>query len=409
MRSARTVFSMLGVALLVVVSGVFSAPGARAGLGRCGRLDASLSWHGANRVMLQRFLDDVCASGTRGRLAIFDWDNTVIKNDVGDAMVFWLLRHDKVRQPPRKDWAETSPFLTPAGVAALGAACGRAPAGRPLRTSSDAGCADEILSVYSEGKTTGGADAFGGFDHRRAEPSHAWAAQLLAGYTPGQVRGFAAAARRENLSAPRGAVQRVGSREVTGWIRYYDQMRDLLGAMRRSGLDVWVVSASPQPVVEVWAAGVGVRPNRVIGVRTVRDRGRLTSGLAGCGGDAEAIPYIDGKRCLINQEILGLAAPFERAPHHLRQVFAAGDSDTDVAFLRDATTTRLVVNRNKPEVMCRAYHGGWLVNPMFIEPKPAKAGRYPCSTTGYTTSSGASAPVVDDNGVVIPDQTDSVF
>ena len=57
-----------------------------------------------------------------------------------------------------------------------------------------------------------------------------------------------------------------------------------------------------------------------------------------------------------------------------RPVFAAGDSDTDIEFLRDATY-RLVVDRNKTEIMCNAFNntdGHWRVNPMFIQPKAKK-------------------------------------
>jgi hypothetical protein len=82
-------------------------------------------------------------------------------------------------------------------------------------------------------------------------------------------------------------------------------------------------------------------------------------------------------------------------------------------MLRDATGIRIVVNRNRTELMCRAYanqDGRWLVNPMFIEPLPRLAKGYPCSTTGYVTPVGEEAPVPGDDGVTpIPDQQDRVF
>ncbi|MGK4580734.1 haloacid dehalogenase-like hydrolase [Kitasatospora sp. HPMI-4] len=388
-------------------------------LERCPTLDSRLTWYGDNLHRLQEFVDAFgsCARPGRHPLAVFDWDNTMVKNDVGDATTAWLLRNGKVRQPERKDWSTTSRYLTPAATAALSAACGdAADPGEALPTGTDTRCADEILSVYSEGTTTGRQAAFAGFDHRRIEPSLAWAAQLLAGCTPGEVTAFAEEARRESLAAPVGSTETVGSRRVTAWVRYYDRMRDLTGALRRAGFDVRIVSASAEPVVRVWAAGLGIAAEKVIGIRNQTYAGRLTSHLASC-GDAEpdsVIPYIDGKRCFINQEILKITGggAFDRAPDGERQVFAAGDSDTDVTFVGDATGLRLVINRNYAELMCHAYADSdrtWLVNPMFIEPLPARTSLYPCSTTAYTRPDGTKGPVLDDHGAVIPDQADTVY
>ncbi|GAA3397529.1 haloacid dehalogenase-like hydrolase [Streptomyces roseoviridis] len=409
-------------ALALAATALLPTTGAQAAPDRpadCPALTTADGWHGDNKARLERLIADHCRKKTpRGDkpLAIFDWDNTVIKNDVGDATFFWLLRHDRVRPPRNGDWTTTSRHLTPDAATALRNAC---PTGtRTLPTATDTRCADELLAVYATGATTAGATAFAGHDHRRMDPQYAWLAQLLHGWTPGQVRSFATAARAENLAAPQGATQRVGSSRVTGWIRHYDQQRDLLRALEDAGFAVWIVSASPEPVVDVWAEGIGIPASRAIGIRNTTEHGRLTSHLRGCGtvadGEDRMITYIDGKRCWINQEILGVHGPAaERVqPAHRRQVLAAGDSDTDVSFLRDATGLRLVVNRNKNELMCRAYDdadGRWIVNPMFIEPKQRKPDPYPCATTGYTAADGTPAPVRRADGSVVPDQRDTVY
>lgn len=172
-------------------------------------------------------------------------------------------------------------------------------------------------------------------------------------------------------------------------------------------------------MVEVWAQGAGIEADHVIGIRnTTTYGGRFTAHLQGCGsvrdGADTMITYIDGKRCWINKEIFGVrGAAAERVrPAARRQVFAAGDSDTDISFLRDATALRLVVNRNKNELMCRAYDnsdGRWIVNPMFIEPKKHKTDPYPCATTGYVDHDGTKGPVLRDDRSVVPDQIDSVY
>lgn len=417
MKIARAATVAVALVASTACSSV-SPSSATSSLRNCPELSKSLSWYGDNREDLQGFIDaNGSCAGVKGKLALFDWDNTVIKNDVGDATTFWMLRNGKIRQPARGDWTTTSQYLTESAATALKAACAQAAApGEPLRTDADAKCADEILSVYSNGETTAGAAAFEGYDHRRMEPSYAWAAQLLSGYRHQEIKRFARQARAENLMAPQGAEQRVGTEKVAGWARYYPQQKDLITTLVRAGFDVRIVSASAQPVVEVWAEGVGLTPDKVIGVRSKEAGGRLTPQLADCGAAEKnsVIPYIEGKRCFVNQNILRVkgANAFREQPAEKRQVFGAGDSDTDVTFVGDATKIRLVINRNKPELMCRSYHNGdgkWLVNPMFIAPKTQLASPYPCSTTGFVRGDGTKAPVLHADGTVIPDQVDRVF
>ncbi|WP_405788287.1 haloacid dehalogenase-like hydrolase [Streptomyces sp. NBC_00029] len=416
------------LALMAVTgSGLLLAPPAQAGHAPCPRVTVGPGWYGDNRARLQQLFDQYGSCnpyrpGGARPVAVFDWDNTVVKNDVGDATMFWLLRNGRIRQPAAGDWSTTSRHLTPAATGALADACAAlARPGAPLPTATAAGtaCADEINSVYGNAATRAGAPAFAGWDRRTTDPSYAWLAQLMQGWTAREIRGFAAAARTENLAAPVGATQQVGSGTATGWVRYYDQQRDLVKGLQRAGFDVWISSASPQPVVEVWAKDVGIKADRVIGIRnTTTTGGKFTPHLQGCGsvrdGADTMITYIDGKRCWINKEIFGVrgAAAEKVQPAARRHVFAAGDSDTDISFLRDATALRLVVNRNKNELMCRAYDnsdGRWIVNPMFIEPKKQKTDPYPCTTTGYVGHDGTRGPVLRGDHSVVPDQTDSVY
>lgn len=390
--------------------------------GHCPRLRLADHWYGDNAAKIQRVIDERGRCGDRHGerpLAVFDWDNTVIKNDISDQTIFWMLRHDEIRQPEDQDWRNTSRFMTDAGARALRKACGTdVPAGGMLPTSTDVDCADELLSVRKEGETTGGREVFAGYDERRMEASYAWVAQLNAGYRPAEVRAIARQARAAALAAPIGATQRVGSSTEVAWIRYYPEIEDLIRTLNRAGFETWIVSASPEETADVWGAAVGVPPGRTIGIESLTTRGRLNGHLAGCGGIPdgadEIMPYIDGKRCYINKKILGIdgAAQLEPAPAGRRQALAGGDATTDVTMLADATGVRVTLNRNKDELMCRAYDnadGRWAVNPMFIEPLPRLDRAYPCSTTAYTNADGTPGPVRRDDGTVIPDQEDVVF
>lgn len=387
-------------------------------------LDSNLTWYGDNRATLDGWIAARgCAAddfdGDHPPVAVFDWDNTMVKGDVGDAVTFWMIKNARVKQPPNQDWGETSPFLTADARAALTAACGTAvPEGGTLPTDTDLDCADAMLKIYVDGKTAGDVAAFSGWNYRRIEPAYAWTAQLLAGYTEEQIRGFANAAIEQNLASDIDTTQTVGTRTVANWIRVYDQNHDLVGALQDAGFDVWIVTASPQLVVQEFAERIGVANDHVIGIRSLLDsEQKLTYDFAGCGpvadGDDTMITYIEGKRCWVNKVIFGddTAAAIDRRADGERHVFAAGDSDTDADFVRDADY-KLVLNRNKKELMCLAYDGlddGWLINPMFIQPKPQLASGYACSTSACKDAAGVSGPCLDDDGNVIADQVDSIY
>ncbi|MER5786141.1 haloacid dehalogenase-like hydrolase [Streptomyces mobaraensis] len=395
-----------------------AAHGARTAA-HCPQLDKNISWFGTNRAKLQRMIDErgTCSGRTGPRpVAAFDWDNTVVKNDITDATLAWSLKHDKILRP--KSWKDTSKWLTPAADRALTAACGTSvPAGKPLPTSKNVRCADEIFEIREKSKTMAGEPAFAGdWNHRRTVPAYAWIPQLFSGHTPAALSSFARKARAEQLAAPVGSKQTVGTHTIAGYVRYYDQQKDLIRTLKAAGFDVYIVSASSEPIAEAWSGGVGLDRAHTIGIRSIVKNGRLTAGIKGCGdvkdGMGEALPYMDGKRCMINEHIFGIkgAKAWQQQDFRHRIALGAGDADTDVTFVGDATGAHLAINRNKAELMCRAYDnedGRWVANPMFIDPMPRKSGTYPCATAGYTRPDGTLAPVRRTDGSVIPDQTDN--
>ncbi|MFI8996424.1 haloacid dehalogenase-like hydrolase [Streptomyces sp. NPDC053542] len=389
--------------------------------GDCPQLSKKLAWYGDNRAKLQKMIDErgTCSGHHRQRpVAAFDWDNTVVKNDITDATLAWALKHDKILQP--KSWRETSKWMTADAHRALTEACGTSVRpGKPLPTSTDTGCTDEILDVYLEAKTSDGKTAFEGeWNHRRTVPEYVWVTQLYAGIRPATLTEYAKRARAENLAAPIGHEQTVGTHKMAGYVRYYEQQKDLIRTLRKAGFQVYVVSASAEPIVRAWVDELDFDREHTIGIRNIVKHGRLTTGVQGCGdvkdGRGEVLTYIDGKRCWINQEIFKVkgADAWKKQDRAHRIAFGAGDAETDVTFVNDATAGHLAVNRNKAELMCRAYDNAdrrWVINPMFIEPLPRKSGTYPCASTAYTAEDGTGEPVRRPDGTVVPDQEDRVY
>ncbi|WP_030842305.1 haloacid dehalogenase-like hydrolase [Streptomyces hygroscopicus] len=415
--------SAAALAVLIPAPAAHAAPTAAEGT-RCPRLSSSLTWHGDNRERLQKVIDAYGTCGNRqlrhGKrpVAAFDWDNTVTKNDITDLAIAWALKHDKILRPAR--WSDTSPWLTKEAERTLTRACGTTvPAGRPLPTSTNTACTDEIFSIRSEATLMNGHKAFAGeWNSRRTLPQYAWVPQLFAGHTEAEITSYARMSRAEALAAPIGATQRVGSHTLHAYARYNPQIKDLIRVLKRAGFEVWVDSAGSAPVTDAWTGGAGIDRDHVLAIRNRLDhRGRITYTQEGCGGEpdgkGQVMPYVEGKRCWLNEKVFGVTGPaaWERQAPDKRLVIGAGDADTDVTMVGDATGAGLVLNRNKNEIMCRAYDnagGTWLVNPMFIDPLPRKKDLYPCSTTGYTNPDGTPGPVRRTDGSVIPDQADTV-
>ncbi len=315
-------------------------------------------WDPKNHAALVSFL--TAESKRPGRkVAVFDWDDTVIKNDIGDAAFIGLLDRGMIRTPA--DWRKTSPYLTDAAIAAL--AKGATP--------------ELIFRLYHLQTTPDGAPAFAGHDEKITEPAYAWLAHLLAGNAPDEIRQAAREVFEEQLKNPVGATRCIGGIEVPDFIRVYPQIADLIRALEKSGFEVWIVSATPKYIIEVCAEKVGIPPERVIGIENViGPDGRLTSDLVGCGpvkdGENRMITYRDGKRCWINTVIFGMTAgdPFLPNPDpDQRPRFGAGDSDGDVSFLVDTTGLRLVIDRKKPLVTAAATEnadGRWVIQEPFI-------------------------------------------
>ncbi|MEV0601572.1 haloacid dehalogenase-like hydrolase [Streptomyces sp. NPDC050315] len=422
MRNRHTVATVLALAVTASLAAAVPATAAPTDApGTCPQLSKSLKWYGENREQLQEMIDErgSCSDPSGPRpVAAFDWDNTIVKNDISEATLAWTLKHDKLLQPA--DWRATNKWLTAAADRALTEACGTdVPAGEPLPTSKDTGCTDEILDIYNTAETSDGKPAFEGeWNHRRTVPEYVWLTQLFAGLKPATLTSYARQARAENLAAPIGHEQTVGTHKMAGYVRYYEQQRDLIRTLRKAGFDVYVISASMEPIVDAWAGGAGFDRAHTIGIRNLVEDGKLGYDVEGCGdvpdGGGEALTYMDGKRCWINQEIFHVkgADAWKKQDRAHRIAFGAGDAETDVTFVDDATAGHLAINRNKPELMCRAYDnadGRWLVNPMFIEPLPRKSGTYPCSTEGYAEPEGGSGPMHRADGSVVPDQRDSVY
>lgn len=389
-------------------------------------------------------------------VAVFDWDNTTAKNDVGDAVFFAMLDRDLIFVPPNDDLTRVSSFFTQDAIAAVKKACtfverkkksGYLLSGRFYKTSGETNpCRREWMSIYRDEITTNGKIAFDqgpkAYNRRTIKPSYLWITQLFAGMTREDVFALTNEVLDQRTSPQAKAKRRenVDGIERAAFLEIYEPIVALMDKLLSSGFEVWIVSASHQYVVETFARRLDTklggrlfkqnirnqleseaarRTVPVIGVQMVSESGDkakqtlahlgltlssdgpvLVNRARGCGtaGENEIITYVEGKSCFIN---LGIGK---------RPVFAAGDATTDVAMLQMASSLALVINRGYDELMCNAYQSPydgkkWVVQPMFIDPCGKHENGYECRCKARDGTASACinergsplAPLVQDN------------
>lgn len=154
---------------------------------------------------------------------------------------------------------------------------------------------------------------------------------LIAGKTEAQVRSL--------------ALQTLRSGQHAGRIVLREAVRELIWAMHRHGWEVWIVTASPEAVVQPVAEQFGIHPHRVLGMRCDKDpQGRYAPGVL------QPYTYRQGK-------LDALRAAAGRDP-----LFAAGDSWTDEALLR-AARHAVLFDRGDAALRAEAEAGGWWIQP----------------------------------------------
>ncbi len=262
------------------------------------------------------------ASGRR--VAVFDCDNTLIQHDIGYASFFRLAAGRQLTRDPQL----LARLLPPALAARVAAG---EPPGLP-----------ELHGHYLERcRAHGEAACF------------AWLIRLFAGFTPAELDRFAGEVVGQELARPPCSFTLSGERHGRG-VRPYPAQRALIERLTARGFEVWVVTASPERVVQKLAPHLGVPASRVIGNRLRLEGGRYT--------DTVLPPLTTGagKVEAIRQRI------------GVRPLLAVGDSASDTEML-DAAELGVLVDRDDPALRRRARAHGWALQPRLAEPAPACA------------------------------------
>lgn len=298
------------------------------------------NWHPDNHRALERALADWRSRASRERLvAVFDFDNTTVFHDAGEALM--RLQLDRMAFAMSPDELRG---LLPDEIDGVGALVDGTAIADARDDVVDALAAKEreafrakLAWLYEALDETPGVGA------RFAYP---FLACWLGGHTPDDVRALMADAARAAADEPFGRgtwtspdTGRIGARTATfeTGLGPQPEMQDLYRALLDAGVEVHVVTASQQHIVEGAVPALGYPQDGVTvwGMRLEDgEGGRLAPRLVDSAGYPAT--WRAGKRELIAKHI-------ERAP-----VLVAGDSDTDFEMMTgfEETEVRLLINRN---------------------------------------------------------------
>jgi len=326
-------------------------------------------WNGETRGALEKLIRD----GTgKGLPAVSDFDNTVIRGDIGEATLALMARDGVIAKEGIPE--HIAPSFTSIGGDEV----------------SLARCGD--ITVYYEAPLE--ATGHHGNDIAPLTNGYIWAVEIMQGLT---VRDVIRATEKVHAMSVPGEMKTI---EVTPGGSAYPvpffrtEMVELLARLIDHGFDVWIVSASNAWTVrwmalralnvelEAAGCGKGIAPEKVIGVTTLmRDReGRLLKDRALLREDPAYAAMDDdrlGDRTLTG--LLDLPAPVYSGKVACildnigtRPYLAAGDSPGDLPMLAFAEHRLWIVRMDKPEYRkefaARADRvgGSWMVQPVRI-------------------------------------------
>lgn len=268
------------------------------------------------------------------RLAVFDFDNTCVRGDIGelyghflvetmryryDLEVFWELIHPEDGRKRLRRLTEQAMQVAPS-------------------QRQDSAVYQEYLAEMA------------GLYGRRLERAgkrdcYEWAVRLHVGLTEQQMNQWSHRAIERELAKKR-CVDEFKIEEgrqicVERGIRPFAEIRELIDVLHNRGWEVWIVSATNQWTVRAFGPRFGVEPSRVLGNRVEVADGRLSATTQ------RPVLFREGKVKAI-EEVIG------RQP-----ALVFGDAVTDYEMLCQARELAVVIDRGDEMLRREGRRRGW--------------------------------------------------
>lgn len=273
------------------------------------------------------------------RVAVFDFDNTLIFNDVGELFSYYLIDEVLYRYDLDAFWELIDEDDGRDEIRELALRAMSMDEAERAESPVFARYRAEMSALYSRKLER---------DGKRS--CYSWAVTLHVGLTELDMSAMSEQAiRRELAREIQKETVHTGRGEVisfTRGIRMLKPMRELIERLHAEDVEVWICSASNYWTVAQFAPRFGINPERVIGNRVQTHERRLSADLI-----APAM-FMEGKAQAIIRDI------------GMPPTFAFGDSETDLHMLRAATGLAMVIDTGSAaDLVKEAHEKGWAVQP----------------------------------------------
>ncbi|MCA9541530.1 MAG: haloacid dehalogenase-like hydrolase [Myxococcales bacterium] len=273
----------------------------------------------------------------RPPLVTIDCDNTLIHNDIGEAMMRYIITRRRLNTD-RGFWQSLVPDRL--GRDALNAAY-KAVAGRSDPEVRDTAAFRRyragMLGVYETLRETEG-----------RESAYLFACRLMRGMHERTVIDLVDEVLDYELDRPLShedipSGPPFGGLVVPTGVRVYHEMVDLIGALETHGFSTWIITSSNAYVVRGLARRIGFPEERVLGIELQLQGGRYTDRIV------DPAPIGEGKRELFLDTV-------GRSP-----ILAMGDSMNDFELLENCEGLSIVIDHGDEEMIEKAEEFGWLI------------------------------------------------
>ncbi len=270
---------------------------------------------------------------------MFDFDNTSIHGDIGRAFFDWMILNQKFLF--NDELFKTFPENLSGKIKSAWQDLQKLPEDKRAKSVE----LQKLRKLMHQ--------AYWGLCHETSpEKCYPWQVRFYAGYSPDEIRTMAKKVFEYELGRPMGSEPiKAGDEDpapaiTSTGIRIHKEILDLIGILKKHGFQVWMVTAGPQWVVQGAAEKFHMKPEHIIGMRTVLKDGKLTS-------EMEPPPTFKKGKVQAIEKFIGS-----------RPVLAVGDSWTDEEMLEYAEHA-VLIDHGYADLRKKAFDAGWWVQPTF--------------------------------------------
>lgn len=287
-------------------------------------------WTPENRKQIEGLLE-----GPPGQ-AVFDFDNTLIHGDLGEACMYYIAFQGLIRADLDEFWKEIRhPALSARELESLRQSWDRNQSYEDIQSHLE--WVDDLVGMYESILRSAG-----------LEQAYRWTRSIFSHLPEKELRSVARYVFEDESRMPFSHEELPSGRRIPRGIRIIPEIYNLIQSLLSGGWTVRIITASPEPTIQSVIQHWNLEEAAVRGMRLKRDGDLLLPVIE------EPMTYGPGKV----QAIRELDQRFID--------FAAGDSFTDLDMMR-AARMALLIDRGKDDLKNIAEREGFLIQAFDVD------------------------------------------